>query len=87
MGVLDWVNPFKQVPIFSAFMYGQQGSVTHMTEKLPNTEIIRLNPSITGQNIEIDGSNYNSIKLMKDITSKYISTNTTLIKQVVELVK
>lgn len=81
-GVFGWVNPFNNVPLLTSFMHAQDRSCHHMIKNLPDVDIYRLNPNITGCNIEIDSTNSISIKKIKDLSYKYLNKNDSIIKKI-----
>ncbi|MFP4697673.1 MAG: CBASS cGAMP-activated phospholipase [Eubacteriales bacterium] len=84
-GLWGWMSPFKQIPILSSFMYGQEGSVNYMLNKTPNVRVYRLNPHLDNLSSDIDDSSEENIKNLKDISYRYVAENDHIIREIANL--
>jgi patatin-like phospholipase/acyl hydrolase len=82
-GLWGWISPFKNVPLLSSFMHGQEGNVSYMLMKEPNTQVFRLDPTLTKTG-DIDDATSLNIGNIKDTAFQYMAENDHLIRKIIQ---
>ena len=74
-GYIDWMSPFKSLPLLSMITDGQSDSAIHMLKRLPGVELYRLDFQLDKGHSSLDDATPENIKYLQQQARKLIEAN------------